>query len=146
MTFIMKYLPQIILAVLLFGAGWMTATWRAGNQTKQVIIEAQKQQLTQSNADVASLNKNLTDVVTKSKAAADQTQTTLDKLDNIRIQTNNNVAAIAQKSQQVSNEISKLGLPKCSYDANYQRVWDSIGQNANANRDKLYRTQTTPAH
>jgi len=133
-----KILAYAVAAALMFGAGWAGATWKAGNETKQVRIDALTDQNTRQNTFIDNINKNLKDVVEKSKAAADQTQKTVDTLTTVRSQTSREMQAIAAQSKQVSNEIKMLGVPKCSYDADYGRVWNTIGENANAGRDYLY--------
>jgi hypothetical protein len=141
-----KLIAYAVAAALLFGAGWKTCSWKMGNDVKAEKITNLTGQLNQSQGMIKSLNTNLKDVVNKSKTAAIETQATVDNLASVRANTNSQMQAIATKSKELSNEISKLGVPKCVYDANYGGVWKAIGENANTGRDYLYGTQAKTTH
>jgi hypothetical protein len=141
-----KYVAYVIAAALLFGAGWRVCAWKMGNDIKAEQISNLTDQLGQSKAMVGKLNGSLTDVVAKAQKAADETQVTADNLTSIRTNTNTQMQAIAAKSKELSNEIVKLGLPKCTYTSDYGRVWKAIGENANTGRDYLYGPQSSTTH
>lgn len=135
----LKIGAYVLAAILLFGAGFRVATWRDAKKHNEYVIAQQK-------ADIKGVTAKLDDVLTKTTNQVADTQAQLAKLNALNIKTSAAMESITNKSRQINNEIAKLGAPKCKFDANYGRVYEQIGTDANSGRGALYGTEAKPKH
>lgn len=134
-----KIIAYALAAILLFGAGFKVASWRDGNKFNAYVAKQNEQ-------DAQGVVKKLDDVLSKTQTSADETQAQLTKLNELSAANSAAMENISTKSRQMTNEIAKLGAPKCKFDVNYGRVYEQIGTDANSGRSTLYGPEAKNKH
>lgn len=131
---------SIALAVVMFFAGWVVNGWRLGKQVAEEQTQQVQQDLDDTEKAVEGLRTRIVEVVTKSEAAAANTQSILDNLVVLRTRNNQAMEQVSAQTERLSNEIKQLGAPKCTFDFTTGRLWRTIGEGANQGRSALYGT------
>jgi DNA repair ATPase RecN len=129
-----------------FLAGWQVNGWRMGE--KQAIAQANvlTEKVNDANKAFNTVNTKLGEVITKADTAANSTQQLANELMTIRKDTNKDMERISVRTGELQNEINKLGLPKCQFDAKLGSMWQQIGKTANSGRHSLYSAESGPAN
>jgi hypothetical protein len=136
----------VSLAALLgaFGAGWYVNGQRLENKLVREQNATLKKDTEFANKQIGVINTKLAEVVTKSQSAADTTQAALDSIATIRRESNQAQEKLTSNTTRISNEIAKLGLPKCDFNVTNGVLWQQAGKAANSGRHALYGTEGKP--
>ena len=136
----------LALLVAGFSAGWYVNGLRMDNTNKEQQVTTLTRDLKSANDQAATIDKKLGEVVTKTQAAADTMQGTLDTLATIRTESTKAQEKVTQQTQRIDNEIAKLGVPKCQLDFNTGSLWRAAGEKANSWRSAVYGPDSEAKH
>jgi hypothetical protein len=136
----------IAVSVVAFFAGWQVNGWRMGEKQAIAQTDVLTEKVSDANKAFNAANTKLIEVITKTNTAANNAQQIVNQLADIRAANNSAMERISARTGALQDEINKLGLPKCQFDAKLGGMWQQIGKTANSGRHSLYGTESGPAN
>lgn len=133
-----RYVVYAAVILASFGAGWATNGWRKDNEIAVEKHNALRDDVADRDAVIEQTNAKLYEVLAAVTNAATQANSTANQLQALNTEHMATVEGINRRTQRLNNEIGKLQTPSCVFGADVGRLYQQVGEAANAGRHTLY--------